>query len=39
MWVRFVDDIFAIVKKDILEDFFVHINSLNNHLKFTKEVE
>jgi hypothetical protein len=39
MWVRFVDDIFAIVKKDILQDFFMHINSLNQHLKFTKEEE
>ena len=36
---RFVDDIFAIIKSDILEDFFNNINSLNSHLKFTKEVE
>jgi hypothetical protein len=28
-WLRFVDDIFAIVKKNVLEDFFKHINSIN----------
>ena len=39
IWLRFVDDIFTIIKKDILHDFFVHINSINTHLKFTKEEE
>ena len=39
VWERYVDDVFAIIKRDNLENFCTHINSLHKNLKFTTEVE
>ena len=39
VWERYVDDVFVIIKKEKMEDFYNHINSLHVKLKFTTEVE
>ena len=36
---RFVDDIFVIIKSDIVKKFFAHINSIGASIKFTIEYE
>ncbi len=36
---RFVDDVFVIMKRDKIEDFYKQIESLHVKLKFTTEVE
>ena len=37
LWKRFVDDTFAILETQHKEEFFHHINSLDNNIKFTAE--
>ena len=37
LWKRFVDDTFVILETQYKEEFFHHINSLDNNIKFTAE--
>ena len=37
VWERFVDDIYAVIKKILKERFLEHLNSLHPRIKFTKE--
>ena len=39
IWIRYVDDIFAIVKKDQLDKFFKILNDQFDSIKFTYETE
>ena len=39
VWERFVDDIYSILKRTHLENFFHHINNLHQNIKFTMEEE
>ena len=39
VWERFVDDVYSIVKRTQLENFFHHINNLHQNIKFTMEEE
>ena len=39
VWERFVDDVYSIVKRTHLENFFHHINNLHQNIKFTTEEE
>ena len=35
VWERFVDDVYSVVKRTHLENFFHHINNLHQNIKFT----
>ena len=37
VWERFVDDVFSILKRTHLENFFYHINNLHQNIKLTME--
>ena len=39
VWERYVDDVFLIIKKHWLEEFYDHINGLHEQIKFTIEKE
>ena len=39
VWERFVDDVYFILKRTHLENFFHHINNLHKNIKFTMEEE
>ena len=39
VWERFADDVYSIVKRTQLENFFHHINNLHQNIKFTMEEE
>ena len=39
VWEQFVDDVYSIVKRTQLENFFHHINNLYQNIKFTMEEE
>ena len=39
VWERFVDDVYSIVQRTQLENFFHHINNLHQNIKFTMEEE
>ena len=39
VWERFVDDVYSILKRTDLENFFNHINNLYQNIKFTIEKE
>ena len=39
VWERHVDDVFSIIRKSNLHDFFQHINGLHPKTKFTMETE
>ena len=39
VWERFVDDVFSILKRAHLENFFCHINNLHQNIKFTMKEE
>ena len=39
VWERFVDDVYSIRKRTHLENFFHHISSLYQNIKFTIEKE
>ena len=39
VWYRYVDDTFVKIRKDAVDDFTHHINSLDPHIKFTSELE
>ena len=38
-WFRFVDDIFSIIKRHMLTNFYNLLNSIDSHIKFTMEQE
>ena len=37
VWKRFVDDVYSILKRTHLENFFYHINNLHQNIKFIME--
>ena len=39
VWHRYVDDVFSIVKKNLVQELLQHLNSQNPSIKFTVEVE
>ena len=39
VWERFVDEVYSILKRMHLENFFHHINNLHQNIKFTMEEE
>ena len=39
LWWRYVDDTFVVIKKERLEPFFEHLNSLDESIKLTMETE
>ena len=39
VWERFVDDVYSILKRTHLENFFRHINNLHQNIKFTMKEE
>ena len=39
VWERFLDDVYSILKRTHLENFFHHINNLHQNIKFTMEEE
>ena len=39
IWKRYLDDIFCILPRDMVDSFFNHINCQNQHIKFTVELE
>lgn len=39
VWIRYVDDIFAVVKQESIPSIIQHLNSLYDSIKFTVEVE
>ena len=39
VWKRYVDDVFSIIKRCHLDEFFEHINSMHEQIKFTVEKE
>ena len=38
-WLRYVDDVYAVIKEEYLEDFHQHLNSMQASMKFTREKE
>ena len=38
-WYRYVDDSHVYLKKDYVQEFHDHVNSVNANIQFTKEVE
>ena len=39
VWERFADDVYSILKRTHLKNFFHHINNLHQNIKFTMEEE
>ena len=39
VWEEFADDVYSILKRTHLENFFHHINKLHQNIKFTMEEE
>ena len=39
VWMRYVDDIFCVIKTTVNDDFLHHINGISPSIKFTVEVE
>ena len=39
IWVRYVDDVYAIVKTDNVNAFHKHLNTINSSIQFTLEME
>ena len=39
VWKRFVDDVYYILKRTQLENFFHHLKNLHKNIKFTREEE
>ena len=39
VWERFVGDVYSVLKRTHLENFFHHINNLHQNIKFTMEEE
>ena len=39
VWMRYVDDVYAVIPKDQNESLLQHLNSQNEHIQFTIEQE
>ena len=39
IWVRYVDDVYSIVKTNQIALFHDHLNTISSSIKFTKELE
>ncbi|CAH8464949.1 unnamed protein product [Schistosoma rodhaini] len=39
VWLRYVDDIFVIIKQDYLEELFANVNNISEQINLTKEIE
>lgn len=39
IWWRYVDDVFAVVKRDQLDEVLAHINGISDNINFTAELE
>ena len=39
VWIRYVDDIFCIIKTPVIDDFLHHINGISPSSKFTVKIE
>ena len=39
LWFRYVDDSHVCIKKEHVDEFQAHLNSINTHIKFTIEIE
>ena len=39
VWVRYVDDVYAIVKTENVDEFHKHLNTINSSIQFTLEME
>ena len=38
-WFRYVDDSHACLRKDLVDEFYQHLNSINTNIQFTLELE
>ena len=39
LWLRYVDDMYAIMEKTEVEPFYDYLNTISTSIKFTKELE
>ena len=39
IWLRYVGDVFCVIKLSAIDDFHHHINSISHNIKFTLELE
>ena len=39
IWLRYVDDVFCVIKSSVIDDFHHHIDSISPNVKFTLELE
>ena len=39
IWLRYVDDVFCVIKSSVIDDFHHHINSISPNVKFALELE
>ena len=39
IWLRYVDDVFCVIKLSVIHDFHHHVNSISPNIKFTLELE
>ena len=39
IWLRYVDDVFCVIKSLVIDDFHHHVNSISPKVKFTLELE
>ena len=39
IWVRYVDDVYAIMETEHIESFHQYLNTINSSIQFTKEIE
>ena len=38
-WFRYIDDSHVCIKREHVDEFHAHLNSINSHIKFTIEIE
>ena len=39
VWKRYVDDTFVVIQEDLVKEFYSHLNSMEETIQFTKELE
>ena len=39
IWLRYVDDVYCVIKSSVIDDFHHHVNSISSNIKFTLELE